>query len=148
MVSAVMFSSATENWATPTDLFDELNKEFTFTLDAAAAEWNHKVANYFTKDQDALTQEWNGTVWLNPPYGRTIGLWVEKAYKAAGGGATVVMLLPARTDTRWFHDYAIKGELRFIKGRIKFVDEAGNNNNPAPFPSMLVIFRGSNGRMA
>lgn len=86
MVSPVMFSSATENWATPNDLFDKLNDEFNFTLDAAAADWNHKVANYFTKEQDALNQTWNGTVWLNPPYGRTIGLWVQKAYNEARGG--------------------------------------------------------------
>lgn len=142
MNTDVMFSSATDNWATPQDFFDELDEEFHFTLDVCADENNHKCDKYYTKEQDGLSQPWNGTVWCNPPYGREIGQWVQRALFASVAGATVVMLIPARTDTRWFHDYIYKRdnvEIRFIKGRLKF----GNSKNSAPFPSMVVVFRPS-----
>ena len=136
----VLFSSKEEKWATPQDFFDKLNNEFHFTLDAAASPDNAKCANYFTEEQDGLVQSWGGhTVWCNPPYCRKTGLWVKKAYEEhQRTGCTVVMLLPSRTDVRWFHDYILgKAEIRFIKGRLKF----GGNKNSAPFPSIVVIYR-------
>lgn len=136
----VLFSSKEEKWATPQDFFDKLNDEFHFTLDAAASPDNAKCANYFTEEQDGLAQSWEGhTVWCNPPYCRKTGLWVKKAYEEhQRTGCTVVMLLPSRTDVRWFHDYILgKAEIRFIKGRLKF----GENKNSAPFPSIVVIYR-------
>ena len=136
----VLFSSKEEKWATPQDFFDKLNDEFHFTLDAAASPNNAKCTNYFTEEQDGLAQSWGGhTVWCNPPYCRKTGLWVKKAYEEhQRTGCTVVMLLPSRTDVRWFHDYILgKAEIRFIKGRLKF----GENKNSAPFPSIVVIYR-------
>ena len=136
----VLFSSKEEKWATPQDFFDKLNDEFHFTLDVAASPDNAKCANYFTEEQDGLAQSWGGhTVWCNPPYCRKTGLWVKKAYEEhQRTGCTVVMLLPSRTDVRWFHDYILgKAEIRFIKGRLKF----GGNKNSAPFPSIVVIYR-------
>lgn len=136
----VLFSSKEEKWATPQDFFDKLNDEFHFTLDAAASPDNAKCANYFTEEQDGLAQSWEGhTVWCNPPYCRKTGLWVKKAYEEhQRTGCTVVMLLPSRTDVKWFHDYILgKAEIRFIKGRLKF----GGNKNSAPFPSIVVIYR-------
>lgn len=141
MNTDVMFSSATDNWSTPQDFFDKLNDEFHFTLDVCADETNHKCEHYYTKEIDGLSRPWIGTIWCNPPYGRKIGEWVRCAYISSQiGSATVVMLLPARTDTRWFHDYIYNKsntEIRFIKGRLKF----GGCKNSAPFPSMVVIFR-------
>ena len=136
----VLYSSKEEKWATPQDFFDKLNDEFHFTLDVAASPDNAKCANYFTEEQDGLAQSWGGhTVWCNPPYCRKTGLWVKKAYEEhQRTGCTVVMLLPSRTDVRWFHDYILgKAEIRFIKGRLKF----GGNKNSAPFPSIVVIYR-------
>ena len=136
----VLYSSKEEKWATPQDFFDKLNDEFHFTLDAAASPDNAKCANYFTEEQDGLAQSWEGhTVWCNPPYCRKTGLWVKKAYEEhQRTGCTIVMLLPSRTDVRWFHDYILgKAEIRFIKGRLKF----GGNKNSAPFPSIVVIYR-------
>ena len=137
-----MFSSQTDQWATPQDFFDKLNEEFHFTLDPCADEFNHKCDKYYTEEQDGLIQSWEKeTVFCNPPYGREIGKWVEKAYaENLVGGALVVMLIPARTDTKWFHDYIYNKpnvEIRFIKGRLKF----GNSKNSAPFPSMVVVFK-------
>ena len=141
MNTDVMFSSATDNWSTPQDFFDKLNDEFHFTLDVCADETNHKCEHYYTKEIDGLSRPWIGTIWCNPPYGRKIGEWVRRAYLSSNiGSATVVMLLPARTDTRWFHEYIYNKsntEIRFIKGRLKF----GGCKNSAPFPSMVVIFR-------
>ena len=119
----------------PQDVFDKLNGEFSFTLDPCANDTNHKCKKYFTKTENGLLQNWDDEiVFCNPPYGREIGKWVKKA---AESKATVVMLLPARTDTKWFHDYIYeKAEIRFIKGRLKF----GEAQNSAPFPSMVVIF--------
>lgn len=135
-----MFSSSTDLWATPQDFFDRLNAEFNFDVDVCATPDNAKCDIYFTKEQDGLAQSWGGlTCWCNPPYGREVSKWVQKAYTSSRDeGSTVVMLLPARTDTKWFHEYIYnKSEIRFIKGRLKFGDSA----NSAPFPSMVVIFR-------
>lgn len=131
----VHFSSKTDEWETPQELFDELEKEFGFDTDVCANPVNAKCARFFTKKQDGLTQEWTGVCWCNPPYGRQIGKWVQKA---AESKATVVMLIPARTDTKWFHDFCLPfAEIRFLKGRVRF----GGSKNNAPFPSMVVIFR-------
>ena len=139
MNTKIMFSSKTDQWATPQDFFDKLDAEFHFTLDPCADEHNHKCPKYFTKEQDGLKQSWQGeTVFCNPPYGSEIKKWVEKSHNESQNGSTVVMLIPARTDTSYFHDYIYgKAEIRFIRGRLKF----GNSNNSAPFPSMVVIFR-------
>lgn len=131
----VMFSSKSDLWETPQAFFDELNREFGFQTDVCALPENAKCEAYYTPEQDGLSQEWTGVCWCNPPYGRQIGKWVKKA---AESNATVVMLLPARTDTKWFHDYILpNAEIRFIKGRLKF----GGSKNSAPFPSMICIFR-------
>ena len=137
-----MFSSKTDQWATPQDFFDKLNDEFHFTLDPCADETNHKCEKYFTKEDDGLIQCWRGeTVFCNPPYGREIGNWVKRCYMHSVVDCGIaVMLIPARTDTKWFHEYIYNKpnvEIRFIKGRLKF----GGSKNSAPFPSMVVVFR-------
>ena len=138
---AAMFSSARQDWATPQDLFDELNEEFHFNLDPCASAENHKCERYFTEEDNGLLQEWGGSsVFCNPPYGaKSTGDWIEKCYNESRKPETVVvMLIPARTDTKAFHKYIYKkAEVRFIKGRLKF----GGSKDAAPFPSMLVIFR-------
>lgn len=135
-ISESLYSSKTDMWETPQELFDELDKEFHFDLDVCAISENAKCHAFYTPEQDGLIQPWYGTCWCNPPYGRQIVKWVKKA---AESDCTVVMLLPARTDTKWFHDYIYnRVEIRFLKGRLKF----GNSKNSAPFPSMVVIFRG------
>lgn len=138
----VMFSSKTDQWATPPDFFEELDREFHFDLDPCAGEENHKCARYFTREQNGLLQDWGGgsRVFCNPPYGKEIADWVRKAYEEGHKENTlVVMLIPARTDTRYFHDYIMhRAEVRFVRGRLKF----GGSDTGAPFPSMLVIFRG------
>lgn len=140
MNTEVMFSSQTDQWATPQDFFDELNKEFHFTLDPCADEFNHKCEKYYTKEQDGLMQSWEGeTVFCNPPYGnKETGIWTKKCYEESlKQNTTVVLLIPARTDRISFHKYIYgKAEIRFVKGRLKF----GDGKNPAPFPSMVVIF--------
>ena len=132
----VHFMSKTDEWATPNDFFARVQKEFNLNLDVCADESNYKIIPYYSKLTDGLSSSWKGfRCWMNPPYGRQIGKWIEKA--ANGDAEVVVCLLPARTDTRWFHDYIYgKAEIRFIKGRLKF----GGSKHPAPFPSMLVIF--------
>ena len=135
---AVHFSSASDEWPTPRYLYEGLTAEFGFTLDPAATVENAKCRCFFTRAEDGLAQDWTGhTVFLNPPYGRGIGLWVRKAYETAAQGSVVVCLLPARTDTRWWHDYVSRGEVRFLRGRIRF--EGGLHC--APFPSAVVVFR-------
>ena len=138
-----LLSSKSNEWATPQTVFDELNKEFNFTLDPAATSENAKCQRFFTKEQDGLNQDWSGeTVFCNPPYGREIGKWVEKCYtEHIKHNITVVMLIPARTDTTYFHEYIYKrSEIRFIKGRIKFIQN-GKEGDAAPFPSMIVIYK-------
>ena len=138
MNTEVMFSSKTDLWETPQEFFDELDREFHFDLDVCALPENAKCARYYTPEQDGLSQPWEGVVWCNPPYGRGIGDWVKKAVQSALEGATVVMLLLARTDTRWFHRWIYRrAEVRFLPGRLKF----GGSKNSAPFPSMVVVFR-------
>ena len=137
---SVHFSSKTDLWATPQDFFDKVAAEHgPFDLDVCALRENAKAPVFFTPEDDVLKQEWFGKCWMNPPYGREIGDWMRKAYEAGQQGAMVVCLVPARTDTRWWHDYAIKGAVTFIKGRLKFGDAKAN----APFPSALVIFGGA-----
>ncbi len=136
---SVHFSSQTCEWATPEWLFHELDEEFGFDVDVCANEGNAKCSNYFPSEGlwSGLALEWNGTCWMNPPYGREIGKWIAKAWGASIQGATVVCLLPSRTDTSWWHDYVMKAaEIRFIRGRLKF----GGALNSAPFPSAIVIF--------
>ena len=138
MINKGLFSSQTDNWETPQALFDKLNAEFHFDLDVCADNSNAKCKKFYTKEQDGLQQNWIGMCWMNPPYGREIGKWLKKAYESSINGATVVCLIPARTDTAWWHDYVMKGEIRFIRGRLKF----GGSKNSAPFPSAIVIFQG------
>lgn len=137
MNTSVMFSSATDLWATPQNFFDQLNDEFKFTLDPCSTHENAKCKKHYTAEEDGLAQSWEGeVVFCNPPYGRELSKWVQKCHDEARH-ATVVMLIPARTDTRWFHDFIYgKAEIRFVKGRLKF----GDAKNSAPFPSMVVVY--------
>ncbi len=138
MNTDLMFSSKTNMWATPQEFFDRLDAVFHFEIDVCASAENAKCSRYFTSEDNGLEKEWYGICWMNPPYGRGIGKWVEKAYRSAKeNGATVVCLVPARVDTRWWHDHCAKGEVYFIKGRLKF----GDSTNSAPFPSAVVVFR-------
>lgn len=130
------FSSKTDEWATPQDFYDKLAAEFKFNLDPCATSQNHKCDLYFTEKEDGLKQDWSGKrVFMNPPYGRQIKVWIEKAFKSKA--AVCVCLIPSRTDTSYWHDFVMKGEIRFIRGRLKF----GGHSNSAPFPSAVVIFR-------
>lgn len=134
----LMFSSNTDQWATPQAFFDRLNSVFRFKTDVCALPENAKCERFFSPDVDGLKQDWQGVCWMNPPYGREIGKWVEKAYRSAKeNGATVVCLLPARVDTRWWHDFCAKGEFFFVKGRLKL----GDAKDSAPFPNAVVVFR-------
>lgn len=144
MINNGLYTSNTAEWSTPQDLFDRLNDEFHFTLDPCSTDENAKCEKHYTRDQDGLKQSWVGeTVYCNPPYGREIGAWCRKCYEHFMGGGTAVMLIPARTDTSWFHDWIYgKAEIRFIRGRLRF----GNSKSGAPFPSMVVIYGGNNER--
>ncbi len=133
----VHFSSETDLWATPQDFFDKQDAIYNFTLDVCATDDNAKCKKYFTKNDDGLNKEWHGVCWMNPPYGREIKQWMHKAYNESLKGVTIVCLVPARTDTVWWHEYAMKGNIEFIRGRLKF----GNAKNSAPFPSALVVFK-------
>jgi phage N-6-adenine-methyltransferase len=134
------FSSETDEWSTPRETFRQLDAEFgPFTLDVCATSENAKCERFYTREEDGLSQPWAGRIWMNPPYGDAIGAWMERAYHAGQAGATVVCLVPARTDTAWWHDWAMKGEIRFLRGRLKF----GNATNSAPFPSAVVLFSGA-----
>ena len=137
MLTSGLTSSNTDEWATPQDLFDALDATFHFTLDPCATTENAKCAKFYTKEQDGLKQDWGGAViWCNPPYGREIGKWVQRCAEHKG---VAVMLIPARTDTRWWHSYIDKNQdahVYFIKGRLKF----GNAKNCAPFPSAIVVY--------
>jgi phage N-6-adenine-methyltransferase len=131
------FTSATDLWSTPQDLFDRLNSKFCFTLDVCATAENAKCARFYTAADDGLAQSWTGICWLNPPYGPTIGQWLAKANESVKRGATVVALVPARTDTRWWHELVAQHEIEFLPGRLRF----GNAKHSAPFPSAVVIMR-------
>ena len=140
-MNSVLFASGNGEWTTPRWLFDVLDKEFGFNLDAAATKDNALCAKFYTKENDALVQDWRGFVFVNPPYGRGVGDWVKKASEESMHGATVVMLLPVRTDTAWWWDYVQgKAEVRFLRGRLKFGHPNGTSNC-APFPSCVIIFR-------
>lgn len=136
MVNAVLYSSRSEEWETPQDLFDQLNDEFKFTLDPCCLQGNAKCEKFFTKQDDGLSQSWDGErVFMNPPYGKEIKRWM---HKAATSKALVVCLVHARTDTKWWHETVEKKakEIRFIKGRLRF----GGSKHNSTFPSVLVIF--------
>lgn len=136
-IARALFASTKTEWETPPDLFARLNGEFAFTLDVCATPLNRKCRRYFTLAQNALKRRWTGCCWMNPPYGREISAWIRKAREQSGRGATVVCLLPARTDTAWWYDtlkYA--QEIRFLRGRLTFVGARAS----APFPSAVVIF--------
>jgi phage N-6-adenine-methyltransferase len=133
----VHFSSQTVEWATPQALFDDLDAEFGFETDVCATADNAKCPAFYTTEDDGLRQKWTGVCWMNPPYGRQIGDWVRKAYESAQAGAIVVSLVPARTDTKWWNQYCVHGEIRFLEGRLKF----GDGKQSAPFPSAIIIFR-------
>jgi phage N-6-adenine-methyltransferase len=136
----VHFSSATDDWATPPEFFQKLNDRFgPFDLDVCATPSNAKCGRYYTNKENGLEQEWVGRCWMNPPYGREIGSWMKKAWEASKAGALVVCLVPARTDTAWWHNYAQRGKVEFIRGRLKF----GAALNSAPFPSAVVVFNPS-----
>ena len=143
MVKKALFSSDKEDWGTPQNLFDNLNKHYSFSLDVCASEYNHKVHNYFDIEKNGLEQSWEGeTCWMNPPYGKEIGKWVEKAFQESqNNNAVVVCLLPVRTDTRWWQNFCSKAlSIMFIKGRLKFEDEHRKGRGTAPFPSAVVVF--------
>lgn len=149
-VNAGLFTSTTDDWATPRVLFGALDAEFGFTLDPCASSDNAKCDRYFTVADDGLAQSWSGVVFMNPPYGRELGQWVAKAWLESQRGATVVCLIPARSDTDYWHEYVMQAsEVRLIRGRIHFDSdrqraressgESAAHN--APFPSAVVIFR-------
>ena len=141
MKGKAIFSNESDEWETPQGIFDQYDREFEFTLDPCASPENHKCPIYYTKDDDGLAQDWGGwRVWCNPPYSN-VSEWVAKAfYETKKDNTIVVMLLPSRTDTKYFHDYIYgRSEIRFVKGRLRFND----SNVNAPFPSMIVIFRGA-----
>lgn len=142
VIGNVHFSSKTDEWATPQDYFNKISEEFGgFDLDPCCTVESAKAPSFFTKEYDGLSKRWWGKVWMNPPYGREIIKWMKKAYESSLEGVVVVCLVPARTDTKWWHEYAMKGEIRFIRGRLKF----GGSKNSAPFPSALVVFREAKG---
>lgn len=148
-ISKALFSSKDQGWGTPPNIFNTLSRlHGPFKLDAATRSDNPLDTPYFYTEKDnGLIQQWMNPTFVNPPFGRGIKLyyWVQKAYAESCLGNKVVMLIPARTDTRWFHDYIYqrpKVEYIFIKGRLRFVDYEGNKHpHVAPFPSMIVIFR-------
>lgn len=139
------FSSKKTDWETPDDFFAKLDRMYHFTLDVCATKKNAKCKQYYTPKQDAFTQSWTGRIWMNPPYGRQIDKWIQRAWLAAitGEAEIVVCLLPARTDTRWFHDYICTStavKIEYIRGRLQFKGA----KYKAPFPSMVVVFQGQN----
>jgi phage N-6-adenine-methyltransferase len=140
------FDSAKQDWTTPQDLWERLHHEFRFTVDLAADATNTKCRRFFSAENSGLSAAWSGSGWLNPPYGERAGKlsdWVKKAYaETRKAGCTVVMLIPARTNTRWFHDYCMKAaEIRFFNGRPKF----GDAIHGLPQPLVLVVFRAHRG---
>ena len=140
-MNSILFSSKSDEWATPREVFESLNSEFHFDLDPCASESNHKCDTYYTAEEDGLQHAWGEhRVFCNPPYSE-IDKWVEKAYrKSRNDNTLVVLLIPARTDTRYFHNFIYqRAEIRFVKGRLKF----NQSKNSAPFPTMIVIYRGA-----
>jgi phage N-6-adenine-methyltransferase len=137
-IAPVLYSSAAEEWPTPSAFFTKLNRRYHFTLDPCATAENAKCRLFFTKQQDGLQQDWGThSVFCNPPYGRAVSKWARKCFEASQGGALVVLFVPARTDTRWFHSWVQgKADIEFIRGRLRF----GGADTSAPFPSMLAIY--------
>lgn len=144
-MNEVHFSSKSNEWETPKEVFDTLNEEFNFTLDPCCTMKTAKCEKFYTISENGLEQDWSkDTVFVNPPYGREISDWVKKSYEEYLKGATVVMLIPARTDTKYYHDYIFnKAEIRFLKGRIKFLQN-GEIGQSAPFPSAIIVFSKNN----
>ena len=141
---SVMFSSATDEWATPQSIFDKLDKKYNFTLDPCSTHSNAKCEKHYTIEEDGLSQSWAGeSVFVNPPYSN-ISDWVRKAhYESTENGATVALLIPSRTDTKYWHSYCMKAkEIYFVEGRLKFGGPAAAQNS-APFPSAVIVFDGS-----
>ena len=139
VISETLFSSRSEDWATPQGLFDKLDRFFDFQLDVCASKDNHKCHQYFSIQEDGLSQKWSSykRIWMNPPYGKGIEKWMQKAYCEAQEGAIIVCLVPARTDTRWWHNWVNgKAHVHFIKGRLKY----GNAKRSAPFPSAIIVY--------
>lgn len=139
-ISSALYSSRSEEWPTPQSFYEQLNKEFRFTLDPCATRANAKCRLYFTKKQNGLEQDWDRhRVFCNPPYGREMRAWAKKCFEASCCGALVVLLAHARTDTRWFHDwvYGKAAEIRFVRGRLRF----GDGTQSAPFPSLVAVYR-------
>lgn len=147
MKNKVLFSSQSEEWETPQALFDRLDALYDFALDACAKPGNAKCAHYFTKADDALSRDWSphGRIWMNPPYGRPIGKWMQKAFEESQKGCLVACLVPARTDTRWWHDWVLeKGSVTFIRGRLRFNRTDAPEDEliyPAPFPNVIVVYK-------
>lgn len=132
------FKSNTVEWATPDDVFQPLDNEFGFTLDVASTHENAKCEQHFTQEDDGLSQQWDGVCWMNPPYGKDVPKWLKKALDESSRGVTTVCLIPARTNTKWFHELCLnKAEVRFVKGRPKF----GDSNHGLPLPLAVVIYR-------
>lgn len=144
-MNKILLSSSYMAWETPKEFYDKLDEEFGFTLDVCANADNHKCELYLSERDDGLSCDWGGNIcWMNPPYGRQISKWIKKAYESSLKGAIVVCLIPARTDTAYWWDYCMKGEIRFIRGRIKFKGRNAKGEivqNSATFPSAIVIFR-------
>lgn len=142
MINEALYSSKTDEWATPQELYEKLDREFNFTLDPCSTHENAKCANHFTAEDDGLSKDWTGhVVFMNPPYSK-VKDWMRKAYEESKAGVDVVCLVPSRTDTKWWHEYVMKAaEIHFIMGRLKF----GESRNSAPFPSAVIVFRRDRG---
>ena len=139
MKNLIHFSSLMDDWSTPEGFSLRYG---VFNLDPCATSENSQAPLFFTKEEDGLERSWFGRVWVNPPYGREIGKWMKKSLEEVqnGNAKEVVCLIPSRTDTAWWHDFVVKGEIEFLRGRLKF----GNSKNNAPFPSAVVTFRKPN----
>jgi len=155
MNTELMFSSVSNEWETPIEFYNELNSEFNFTLDPCATDENHLCDKYYTIKTDGLSKDWKDeTVFVNPPYGREIIKWLRKCYEeSVKNNIVIVMLVPSRTDTQWFHKYVKnKAEVRFLEGRLKFKNKLLEEEyrlaqkkyklTAAPFPSMVVVYNG------
>jgi len=141
-LNSSLMSSKSPEWETPQAFFERLDAEFGFTLDAAASSENTKCRDFYAIRDNALWQSWPGIVWCNPPYGRLIGKFVRKAYQEAQRGSTVVMLIPSRTDTHYWHNYVMQAkEIRFVRGRLCFAENGNRGSEPAPFPSAVIVFK-------
>ena len=137
-----------DRWSTPDGIFKMLDMEFGFTMDVCAEKWNAKCNRYLTPEIDGLSVEWYGVCWMNPPYGREIGKWIQKAHEESARGAEVVCLVPARTETEWWHKYCMRAhEIRFVRKRIHFEDPDGRSGRPR-FGSAIVVFNGIKSGMA